>query len=163
MADKTGATWQAVVPPALRGVYDQWHFAPAVVRDGLILCSGIIGTSVDGEPPRRDAGAALAGADRVAAAPAPLAALQAVRDPEAQFATAFEALRDILNAAGADLCDVIELTSYHVDIHRHMPLFMQVRDRYLSAPWPAWTAVGVADLIVPGGLVELRAIAAHPG
>lgn len=40
-----------------------------------------------------------------------------------------------------------------------MPVFMAVRDRYLMAPYPAWTAIGVAELIVPGGLVELRAIA----
>ncbi|MDO9525336.1 MAG: Rid family hydrolase [Gemmobacter sp.] len=165
-------TTRHIVPPALQGVYDQWHFAPAVVRNGLIFCSGIIGTSADGNPPpglrtgaqlRAGGSAALDGAQARTDQGAGLTALQAVRDPEAQFATAFEALRSILNSAGADLCDVIELTSYHVDISTHMDVFCRVRDGYLSAPWPAWTAIGVAELVVPGGLVELRAVAAMPG
>ena len=50
---------ERIIPPALQGVYDNWHFAPAVVAKGLIFCSGIIGTSPDGEPPHDDG---LAGA-----------------------------------------------------------------------------------------------------
>mgnify|MGYP005997342939 CR=1 FL=1 len=48
-----------IIPPALQGVYDNWHFAPAVVADGLIFCSGIIGTSPNGDTPGADG---LAGA-----------------------------------------------------------------------------------------------------
>ena len=149
-----------VIPPALKPVYDTWHFAPAVVSDGLIFCSGIIGTSADGEKPKRTTGGAFEGAQATLAdEDAALAALVAVRDPEAQFETAFEALADVLSEAGASLADIVDLTSYHVDIARHMPVFMAVKDRYLKAPYPAWTAIGVAELIVPGGLVELRAVA----
>ncbi len=82
--------------------------------------------------------------------------------PEAQFETAFEALADVLAEAGASLADIVDLTSYHVDISLHMATFMEVRDRYLREPWPAWTAIGVAELVVPGGLVELRAVAQRP-
>ncbi len=58
MADRT-----TIVPPGLRGVYENWHFAPAVVAGGMIYCSGIIGTSADGEkPPRRAPGSAFEGA-----------------------------------------------------------------------------------------------------
>ena len=39
---------------------------------------------------------------------------------------------------------------------------MRVKDRFIRAPYPAWTAIGASELIVPGGLVELRAIAAVP-
>ena len=88
--------------------------------------------------------------------------LRAVGDPEAQFATAFDALAEVLAAAGATLSDVVELTSYHVDISRHMETFVRVKDRYLLAPYPAWTAIGVSELIVPGGLAELRAVALAP-
>lgn len=152
-----------IIPAALRPVYDQWHFAPAVVENGFIFCSGIVGTSTDGEAPDLEGPGALAGAEGSAAkADAPLASLVAVRDPQAQFATAFEALRAILAEAGATLADVVELTSYHVDMSAHMATFMKVRDLYLAEPYPAWTAIGVSELIVPGGLVELRAIAAAP-
>lgn len=151
---------RTIVPPTLKGVYEQWHFAPAVVSKGMIYCSGIIGTSVDGEAPGR---AALEGAQATTrASDAPLSALQVVRDPEAQFATAFEALATILAEAGATLADIVEITTYHVDIARHMETFARVRDRYLQEPWPAWTAIGVAELVVPGGLLEIRAIAALP-
>ena len=155
-------TRRTIVPAALRPVYDQWHFAPAVVANGFVFCSGIVGTSIDGEAPDLAGPGALAGAKRSADANAPLAALVAVRDPQAQFATAFEALRAILAEAGATLGDIVELTSYHVDIGTHMAIFMKVRDLYLTEPYPAWTAIGVSELIVPGGLVELRAVAAAP-
>ncbi|RST87380.1 RidA family protein [Aquibium carbonis] len=150
-----------IVPASLRGVYDQWHFAPAVVANGFVFCSGIVGTSPGGETPGEDG---LKGAEATLAdADAPLAALMAVKDPEAQFATAFEALKAILAEAGCDLSDVVEITTYHVDIARHMATFMTVRDRYLSEPWPAWTAIGVSELIVPGGLMEIRAVAVARG
>ncbi len=149
-----------IVPPALQGVYDNWHFAPAVVAEGLIFCSGIIGTSPNGDTPSADG---LAGAKATTQeATNDLTALMAVRDPEAQFATAFEALGAILRAADAELSDVVELTTYHVDMSLHMDAFMRVKDLYIQAPYPAWTAIGVADLIVPGGLVEIRAVAQVP-
>ena len=149
-----------IIPPALQGVYDNWHFAPAVVADGLIFCSGIIGTSPNGDTPGADG---LAGARTTTQeASNDLTALMAVRDPEAQFATAFEALSAVLGAADAGLPDVVELTTYHVDMSRHMDAFVRVKDHYIQAPYPAWTAIGVAELIVPGGLVEIRAVAQVP-
>ena len=39
---------------------------------------------------------------------------------------------------------------------------MRVKDRYILEPYPAWTAIGVSELIVPGGLMEIRAIAMAP-
>ena len=91
-----------------------------------------------------------------------MAALVAVREPEAQVSTAFVALRAVLPAAGADLADLVEITTYHVDISRHMETFMRVKDRFIHAPYPAWTAIGVSELIVPGGLMEIRAVAKDP-
>ncbi|MDF1855219.1 RidA family protein [Pseudooceanicola sp.] len=152
-----------IIPPALQGVYDSWHFAPATIANGLIFCSGIIGTSPGGDTPDFNRQSGLSGAEAAtASAESGLEDLQAVRDPEGQFATAFEALRAILRAAGADLCDLVEITTYHLDMARHMEAFVRVKDRYLIAPYPAWTAIGVAELIVPGGLLEIRAVARHP-
>jgi enamine deaminase RidA (YjgF/YER057c/UK114 family) len=37
---------------------------------------------------------------------------------------------------------------------------MKVRDEFISAPWPAWTAIGVSELAVPGARVEVRVVAA---
>ncbi|MBW1852913.1 MAG: RidA family protein, partial [Deltaproteobacteria bacterium] len=37
--------------------------------------------------------------------------------------------------------------------------FMKARDEVLSEPWPAWTAIGISELAVPGARVEIRVIA----
>ena len=36
------------------------------------------------------------------------------------------------------------------------------KDDHVPAPYPAWSAIGVAELVVPGTLVEIRAIAEDP-
>jgi len=158
---------RTIVPEALKGVYEQWRYAPAVAANGFIHVCGIVGVSPGGEAPSwlgSESSQAFAGASSTTATgDAGLAALEAVRDPKAQFAVAFETLRDILREGGADLGDIVEITSYHVGISAHMEAFMKVWAHYLKEPYPAWTAVGVAELIVPGGLVELRAVAVDPG
>jgi enamine deaminase RidA (YjgF/YER057c/UK114 family) len=37
--------------------------------------------------------------------------------------------------------------------------FIKVKDEFFAAPYPAWTAVGVSELITDGALAEIRAIA----
>ena len=36
---------------------------------------------------------------------------------------------------------------------------MAVKDRYLTDPYPAWTAIGVSELAAPAALVEVRVVA----
>ncbi len=120
-----------VVPASQQGFYDRFHFAPAVRAGNLLLCSGQIGTGADGRP-------------------------QA--DPEAQFVAAFEQVRAVLREARLDWSDVVEITTFHVGM-QHLRTFASVKDRYLGAPYPAWTAIGVSELAFPGGLAEVRATA----
>jgi len=86
--------------------------------------------------------------------------MRLVGDREAQMVQAFDNLQLVLEAAGATLADVVDLTTFHTDM-RDLPLFMQVRDRYLqSHPRPAWTAVGAHMLGGgPGYIIEIKAIA----
>ena len=35
--------------------------------------------------------------------------------------------------------------------------FMKIKDEYVAAPYPAWTAIGCTQLALPGALVEIRA------
>ena len=58
--------------------------------------------------------------------------------------------------------DIVDLTSFHDDM-RDLSLFMQVKDRYLTRDFPAWTAIGITELAIPGGLVEIRVTARMPG
>ena len=51
------------------------------------------------------------------------------------------------------------MTSFHVGLVAELETFTRVRDRYLTEPWPAQTAIGVAELGLPGALLEIKATA----
>ena len=121
-----------VIPASQRVMYDRFHFAPAAWSGELLLCSGQIGAGPDG---------------------------RGIADVEAQFTAAFEGVKAILDEAGLGFADVVEITTFHVGLMQHIATFMRVKDRYLPEPFPAWTAIGVVELAVPGGLVEVRATA----
>ena len=118
--------------PAFAHYESAWHFSPVLDTGDFLFFSGVTGTRPDGS----------------------LAA-----EPEAQFRDAFDFLQAHLAAAGLDFGDVVELTSYHVELRRHLAAFLRVKDRYVAAPYPAWSAIGVSELITEGALVELRIIA----
>ena len=124
---------KAVIPPGMEPVYEKIGYAPALKVGNTVYVSGQIG---------RDA------------------SMQLVEGREAQIAQAFDNLRLVLEAAGASLADVVDLTSFHTDM-RDLPLFMQVRNRYFGThPLPAWTAVGAHMLGgAPGYIVEIKAVA----
>lgn len=121
-----------VIPASMQAMYDRFHFAPAVRAGDLLLCSGQIGVSSDGRAPD---------------------------DLDKQFTLAFEAVKAILDEAKLDFSDVVELTTFHVGLLSQLGAFMAVKDRYLPAPFPAWTAIGVSELALPGGLAEVRVTA----
>lgn len=127
---------QSIVPTSMQSTYDSSHFSPAVVDGDRIFVSGVIGTNAEGKVPD---------------------------DPTTQFECAFEGVKQILEAAGATLADIVELTSYHVGLHDHLGTFFAVKDKYLLEPYPAWTAIGVSALARRNGLVELRVTASKPG
>lgn len=118
-----------VIPTGMENFYEHFHFAPAVKDGERLFCSGMIGLDPDGN---------------------------AVRDPEKQFAQAFELLKSVLASAGASFSDVVEVVSFHVGLQSYLELFMKVKDRYLKVPYPAWTAIGISELAVPGALVEIK-------
>ncbi|MBB2499309.1 RidA family protein [Amycolatopsis echigonensis] len=83
-----------------------------------------------------------------------------IADPEAQFVSLFERLRQVLAAADGSFADVVDMTSYHVSFDT-LEVFLKVKARYLTGPvQPAWTAIGVSALGIPGCLVEVKLTAA---
>ncbi len=127
---------QVIVPEAGRAAYDRFHFAQAVRHGGLLLCSGQIGVGADGRVPEA---------------------------PEAEFRNAWQAVGRVLAEAGIGFEQVLEYTSYHVGLGEHLQSFMAVRDEFVHEPWPAWTAIGVSELAIPGARVEIRVTAAADG
>lgn len=126
---------RAIVPQGAEGLYDNWHFAPAVRSGDTLYVSGIIGADEN---------------------------LQVSSDPRTQFAQVFDTMARTLESAGADFSCVLELTSFHVDLNDHFAVFAEVKDRYLEKPYCAWSAIGVSELLLPGALVEVKATAKVP-
>jgi len=77
----------------------------------------------------------------------------------AQARLAFEGLKRTLAAAGATLEDVVELTTFHIDLRGEIERFTKLKDEYLPRNYPASTAVGVTQLALPELRVEIRAVA----
>ena len=57
--------------------------------------------------------------------------------------------------AGVDWSAVVDMTTFHTDLPAQIDLFFQVRDRYVSQPYPAWTAIDIDRLYPDRGLVEI--------
>lgn len=84
-------------------------------------------------------------------------------DPEQQFEQVFERIEMVLAEAGASLADVVEMTTFHRNMSEHIDTFIEVKDRHMSEPYPAWTAIGINELYSPRALVEVKITAVLPG
>jgi enamine deaminase RidA (YjgF/YER057c/UK114 family) len=82
-------------------------------------------------------------------------------DFRAQAVQTFENLKAALAAVGADFSHVVKLTNLVGDI-KHLPIFREVRDQYLSAPPPASTTVQISAFAREGALLEIEAVAVLP-
>jgi len=89
--------------------------------------------------------------------------LNAVEDKEAQFTQAFVNVEKVLAEAGATFDDVVDMVTYHTDM-RDLELFIKVKDRFFTnlERLPAWTALGVAALAMPGLFAEVKCTAMLP-
>jgi len=65
----------------------------------------------------------------------------------------------VLGAAGCTFEDVVDTTTYHVQMHTHMPIFREVKDRIFPRGTCAWTSIGVVELAHSGLLVEIKCVA----
>ena len=80
-------------------------------------------------------------------------------DFRGQTVQAFENLKSALAAVGAEFKDVVKINNYLVDIKTNLPLYREVRDKYVNTSQPpASTTVGVTALARPDALFEAEAI-----
>ena len=114
-------------------VFDLFKYSPAVSAGGLVFVAGQVGIRPDGSIPD---------------------------DVEEQVDLAFRRLGTILQHQGLGFDDLVELVSYHVRIDEQLAVFREVKDRYVTEEFPAWTILGVAALARPDLLVEIKATAA---
>ncbi len=120
---------QTLMPDSEQGraFMEQFGFSQAVIHNGTVYLSGVI------------------------AGPTP----EGMTDEES-YARTFAYLGTILKRAGSSWDDVIDITTYHVDIEQSMPPLAAAKNRFVKAPFPAWTAIDIDRLFTPGGLVEIK-------
>lgn len=123
---------QIIVPDTMKLLAERAGYAPAVKVGTTLYCAGQVGRTAD---------------------------LVVIEDPEQQFLAAWENLRQVLAAGGCSFEDVVEMTTYHIDMNQHMLLFRQVKDSLFPRNTCAWTCIGVSELAKPGLLVEIKCIA----
>lgn len=122
----------AINPESGRSTNERYRFSAAIRRGDVVRCSGQIGNAADGS-----------------LAP----------DAAAQFEQAFANVAEVLAEAGGSWADVVEMTTFHVGLQEHLATFAGVRARWVQEPYPAWTAIGVAELAAPTALVEVKVVA----
>ena len=108
---------------------------------------------VSGTSARR-ADDSIAGAERDATG-------EPVLDIRAQTRAVLENIRDILANAGASLAEVVEVSTYLVNM-ADFDGYNEVYSEFFGYQGPARTTVAVAQLPHPQLLIEIRAIAYHP-
>lgn len=137
---------QVVLPTETdRKEYDLYHFAQVRRAGDYVYVSGVIAGR------RGDEGRDVA----------------AFKD---QVRRAFKRIEVDLRAAGVGFSDVVMINSFHVwngpnftgTRDEQFAAFGAVKDEFMPAPYPAWTAVGTTGLLADGGVVEIQMIAYAP-
>lgn len=88
------------------------------------------------------------------------------REMAPQFEKALENVLAIVRAAGGEPASIAEMTVFVTDLDAYRAARKEIGAawrRLLGKHYPAMTLVGVAGLLEPGALVEIRAIATVPG
>lgn len=128
------STSQAIFPANRHALYEKHGYSAAIRSGSLLFVSGQVGSRDDGTPEP---------------------------DFETQVERAFINLISVLAAAGCELTDIIDVTTFHTDPERQFETIMNVKRRHFSdAPYPNWTAVGVNWLA--GFDFEIKVIARIP-
>lgn len=117
----------------LQQAQQQWGFADAIVTGDTVYISGVVAVLLPGE-----------------------------RDLHPAYERAFVQIGGILSRSGAGWDDVVDILSFHTDLTTQMPIMVDVKQKYVRAPYPAWTAIGVSRLIPDNGLTEIKIVAKLP-
>lgn len=84
-----------------------------------------------------------------------------VLDVAEQTVGVIENIRDILRSVGADLTDLVQITSYLVDM-ADFSAYNEAYARYFDHSGPTRTTVAVRQLPLPDLLIEMQAVAYKP-
>lgn len=122
---------QLINPPGTEEFYNTWQFSQGARVGDIVWLAGQLGIGPDGKP-------------------------SATIEEQTRFA--FQNVARLLETAGGTLADIVDLTTYHVDIN-DLPKVAAVKAEFIKANFPPWTALGVTQLALPGMLVEVKVTA----
>ena len=112
------------------------HFSDGILTDRFVFVSGQLPMDANGQ---------LVGGDDVAE----------------QARAVFENIRNILQQAGCDLQDIVQVNLFLLDVH-DSPRIAGVRRELFGEHRPSSTAVGTSGLLLAGAKLEINAIALRP-
>ncbi len=76
------------------------------------------------------------------------------------LARAFDQIGNTLTRAGVSWDDVVEFETFHQGpMGPQLDELVPVKNQYITAPFPAWTAVGVTELYEPTAIMEIKVTA----
>jgi enamine deaminase RidA (YjgF/YER057c/UK114 family) len=123
----------AIFPEDKQATYEAYGYSAAILSNDLLFVSGQVGVDKHGN---------------------------VIVDPAAQFQQAFDNLGQVLKAVNCSYDNVVDITTFHVDMHKHFDDFAAVKQKvFPNQPYPNWTAVGVVNLAEQSLLLEVKAIA----
>lgn len=123
---------EIVEPPRNAELYAQYGYSAAVKSGDFLFISGQVGIEED---------------------------RSISPDPARQIETAFKNTVAILQAEGLTFDDVVDMTTFHVGLQSHVEALAAVKSRFVHPPYPAWTAIGVAELAIAGLIIEIKVVA----
>jgi enamine deaminase RidA (YjgF/YER057c/UK114 family) len=137
-----GTQREIIIPKGMEILYEKYRYCPGIKVGDTLYIAGQVGRDEN---------------------------MQVIEDTEAQFDQAFKNVEKVLSAAGATFDDVVEMITYHVvdtpienpqDLKiPHLPLFIQVKDRYFTNNCPTWTGMGIVALSTLGLILEIKCTA----
>lgn len=74
------------------------------------------------------------------------------------YERAFARIGVTLKRAGVSWDDVVDLTTFHTNLAGQINEFVEVKNRYIKAPFPAWTAIGITALYEPTAVTEIKIV-----
>lgn len=83
-------------------------------------------------------------------------------DIETQTVQTFKNIEGILRAAGAGLDQILQMTSFVVNLERNGAGYAAARQKILTRHEYTSATIGVSALMIPGLLVEVQCCAAVP-
>jgi 2-iminobutanoate/2-iminopropanoate deaminase len=81
-------------------------------------------------------------------------------DIETQTAKTYQNIEEVLRAAGSGLDQILQMTSFIVDLGRNGQGYVDARKKLLTRPTYTSATIGISALMTPGALLEVQCCAA---